>query len=148
MGTAGQILLGDASPLNVLEVGSSLHTRLIYIAPLALPLTLTSPQLTTFERAVATIHAAVVGAAIATQRRFGLAERVEFKSEAYAAVNCASPEKPGTRSLNARKPHSTVAQTPAQSGAQSRPVQPNLVDVPSRTPASASPTGSHWDVAG
>ena len=95
-----------------------------------------------------TIHAAASGAAISTQRRFGLAGRVEFKGGADAAVNCASPEKPGARLDDAQKPQSSVAKPTAQTGAQARPVQPNLVNVPSRTPVSTSSTGSHWDIAG
>ena len=85
---------------------------------------------------------------LSAQRRFGLDSKVEFKGGADAAVNCASPEKPGARLDDAQKPHSSVAKPTAQTGAQARPVQPSLVDVPSRTPVSASPTGSHWDIAG
>ena len=85
---------------------------------------------------------------LSAQRRFGLAERVGFKGRAGVATNDTSPEKPGARSNDAQKPQPNVAKPTAQTGAQSRPVQPNLVNAPSRTPVSTSPTGSHWDVAG
>ena len=84
---------------------------------------------------------------LSAQRRFGLAERVEFGG-ADAAVNCASPEKPGARLNDAQKPQSSVAKPTAQTGAQSRPVQPNLVNVPRDLDKGNTLSGSHWDVAG
>ena len=52
---------------------------------------------------------------LSAQRRFGLADQVEFKGGADAAANCASPEKPGARLDDAQKPQSSVAKPTAHS---------------------------------
>ena len=54
---------------------------------------------------------------LSAQRRFGLAERVEFKGREGVATNDTLPEKPGARSNDAQKPQSTVSKPTAQTGA-------------------------------